>query len=175
MIDLWPIAVLGILYLWRVDFQSYSVFTVGTFKKVYRYESTDQTAECSENLCESGCLEGEIRKATKEVVIFGCPVIRQTTAVNSYCPDHTSFEFEQGEYSVTTTERVKESVLSAIISLGTLKFEPQSESELTKSQKTASNDVAAAMGDAFSLLPVLVLVLCAAMCISLLKGIGGRP
>jgi len=93
MIDLWPIAVLGILYLWRVDFQSYSVFTVGTFKKVYRYESADQTAECSENLCESGCLEGEIRKATKEVVIFGCPIIRQTTAVNHYCPDHTSFEF----------------------------------------------------------------------------------
>jgi len=172
MIELWAIGVLVLVagcYLYKADFAQYSIFTVGVFKRVYRYESKREDIECAENYCESGTLEGEIRKATKEIVLFGCPVFRRPTAVNYYCPDHTSFEFQQGAYGVARTERVTESLLSALVAWYEFKPQVESDSQLTE----ASDDVVSGMNAAVSLLPVVVLVLVIASFMGVAKTLRG--
>lgn len=161
--ELWllSIGLLGALYLWRADFQQYSVFTVGVFRRVHRYRATTDS-ECTDTYCDHDVVDGEARKATKEVVVFGCPLFRHNTVVNHYCPDHTSFEYRQGEFAVTRTEQVKQTVIAGISAFAEWEVQRQQ-------NKRPFDDVQTGTGTAVSLLPVAFLIVIAASIIAVFR------
>jgi len=146
------LALVAIAYLWRADFETYAITTVGVFKCVTRYKSHNQNRQCSKLDCELGTKEGEIRKGRKEIVLFGCPVRRTDTVTNAYCPDHTSFEFQEGQYQETTTRRVAETVLTGLAHAAQLNAEPQKD-------ESPFDDAVKGMSAGFDLVPVLLLVI----------------
>jgi len=161
------VALVLIAYLWRADFDTYSVFTVGVFKRVTRYKSHNQNRECSKLDCESGTKEGEIRKGWKEIVLFGCPIRRTDSVTNAYCPDHTSFEFQEGEYRETTTRRVAETVLTGLAHAGQLKPE-------TKEDESPFDGAVNTTSACFDLIPMLLLVIIIAACVGAAKTLRGE-
>lgn len=170
------IAILGLLclgyYLLRSDFERYSIRCVGVYKRVRRVQATDTEFECTAHHCESTVVDGEERIYHKEIVIFGSVLLRYGGQSNFYCSDHVSFEFQQhgGEQFVTTTERVGQTVLSAVIGI----FVAMDDGVAPKEKESDPFDsVTTSVGSAFSLLPVVLLVLIAAIIITFVRGLGG--
>jgi len=153
-------AIFGLFYLYRADFSHYSIFTVGVHKRLHRYKARNTDTECYASMCDRTVVEGEIRKACKEIVVFGCPVLRYDTATNYYCDSHGSFEYQQGNYSVTSTERLATTITSGIMACAAFKggFEDTEDS--------AFKDVQTSMGDGLGLAPVALLVLMTAIIIA---------
>jgi hypothetical protein len=162
------------LYLWGADFQYYSVWSVGVYKRVHRYRATDQTAACTATDCESGVLEGEIRKARKELVVAGFPVFYYDSVTNRYCPEHTSFEYRQGEYGQTWTVKTTQTIMGAIERFCALKTTVAVDTDDTSEIDHVTDDLSGTVGSSFNLLGVAFLVAFAAVCIGIVNGLGGN-
>lgn len=161
-----PVALVGVAYLWRADFAHYSIFTVGVFKRVTRYKSHNQNRECSELDCGLGTKDGEIRKGRKEIVLLGCPIRRTDTVTNVYCPEHTSFEFQEGQYQETTTRRVAKTVLTGLAHAGQFKPAP-------KDDDSPFDNAVQGVSAGFDLIPVLLLVIIITACVGVAKTLRG--
>lgn len=174
MIELLTVVpVLFALYLWGADFQYYSVWSVGVYNRVHRYRAVDQTAECTATGCDSGVLEGEIRKARKELVVAGFPVFYYDSVTNRYCPEHTSFEYRQGEYGQTWTVKTTQTIMGAIkrfFALTTMTVDTNDGSGVDH----VTDDLSGTVGTSFNLLGVTFLVAFAAVCIGIVNGLGGN-
>jgi len=168
MIDLWllPVGLLCLLYLYRADFQQYSVFTVGVFKRISRYEG-HRNIECSNVDCDNTTEGSELRKAYKEIVIGGAVIAKYDVVSNRYCHKHTSFEFQQDEFGQTTTRRVAETLIGGIVGVASWKVEQ-------KEDQTPFDEVTANMSTSFELVPVALIVLVAALLMGAVKGLSGE-
>jgi len=159
MLDVFAgIVVVGTLlaYTVRANFAHYSIFTVGVYKRLYRYKVTNEETECEENYCDRTVMEGEARKATKELVICGCPLLRYNTVTNYYCDSHGSLEYQRGEYRETTTERLSTTLLAGLAACVESRHEKQSE-------KPDFANATTAVSDTWSLIPVAFVVVIVAI------------
>jgi len=145
-------------YLYKADFAQYSIFTIGVFKRVYRFEWHSEP--CSVDGCTDSSVE--LREATKEIVLFGCPVLRHGSVTNAYCDDHASFEYREGLYHKPTTKQVRESIEQAALSFVEWQITPPDEQDPFEKTVRTTNG-------ALSLLPVVVLVLTVAVCVGWAK------
>lgn len=159
--------VLFAAYLYRADFAKYSIFTVGVFKRVTRKRSESGVA-CTESLCENEVSSGEVRIASKEIVVAGCVMLRYGSVENHYCSDHTSFEFRRMDFKPSTVEKLNETVIQAIVHFSTWVQLPAEERE-----DSTFNDVTTATQSAFDLAGVAVIVLIAAAMISIINALSG--
>jgi len=152
------IVVVGTLlaYSLRADFAHYSIFTVGVYKRLYRYKVTNEETECEEDYCDRELVEGEARKATKELVILGCPVTRYNTVTNYYCDSHGSLEYQRGEYRETRTEKLTTTLLTGLA-------ECVDSRQQKRTDKPDFAHATTAVGDAWSLIPVAFVVVIAAI------------
>lgn len=144
---------LGFLYLYRADFEKYSVFTVGVFKRVYRSPARETEFECSERYCSETVVDGEKRTRYKEIVLFGCPILSYGGGTLYNCESHVSFEFTQGDHT-TTTERLQETIVSAIVGFA----EWQTIPEVEKPNKSAFDDAMKATSATADLAGVALLI-----------------
>lgn len=155
-------------YGWRADFERYSIFTVGVFKRVKREAVEPGEFECADTMCSATTERAEKRRYYKEIVVAAFPVLRYGGGTSYYCEDHYSFEFIQhlDEDGWQTTDRVHQRLgMAAIEAILWLIGETgqvqglEDESEFSN----ASSDVTTGMSDAMSLMPVVFLVLIAAV------------
>jgi len=147
------VVVLVGLYLWRADFAHYSITTIGVYKRLHRYQT--DSGECTELHCDSTIDQGELRVATKEIVLFGCPTLRYGTVQNAYCEDHASFEYKQGHFDVQSTQRVQETLVAGIVGFAEWTVDPP--------EDTAFQDVPQTMSNTLYLMGVGFIVLMAAL------------
>lgn len=151
------VAVLAV-YAIRVDMQYYTIRSVGVYRRLKRYDvQTDH--DCTD--CNSTINDGEKRTATKEIVIFGCPILRTDTVTNYYCNEHSSFEYRQGEAVTPTREKISDVFFS--IAEAILAIEANSDDINTKTQPVNS------VSHSLSLLPVVFLVLLAGIIIQTIE------
>lgn len=143
-----------VAYAIRSDFAHYSIFTVGVYKRLYRYKARNKDVDCEESYCDRTVVEGETRKACKEIVVLGCPLLRYNTVTNHYCDSHGSLEYRRGEYRETNTERLAETLLGGLAECIEWKHEQQQE-------KSAFSNATATTSDVFTLLSVGIVVLVA--------------
>jgi hypothetical protein len=158
MLDVFAgIVVVGLFvaYTMRVDFAHYSIFTVGVYKRLYRYKAQNTDVECEESYCDRTVVEGETRKATKEIVVCGCPLVRYNTVTNHYCDSHGSLEYQRGEYRETTTKRLTTTLLTGLAEC--------LESRQKQRDKPDFANATTAVSSAWSLIPVAVLVVIVAI------------
>ena len=151
-------------YVVRADFATYSVFTVGVFKRLDR-AAADGGQECVE--CESEFQSGERRRYYKEIVVAGMPTVRYAVGESYYCGDHTSFEFRQGEGS-GDVRRLSDTLTEAGVQFAVWFFDGEwdvagQDSEFADYDGNITSDVQAAAG----LLPMAVMVLTAAVLVNL--------
>lgn len=152
------VAVLTVGYTARADFDKYSIFTVGVFKRVKRHPVQNTGHECSGLHCDAVVEDGEQRRRFKEIVVAGCPVIRYGGGSLYYCEEHVSFEFRQGEVTKTTTQRLAEPILAAFVGFVDWKTTPDHE----RQESTPFDDVVTTASTGLDLACVGLLVLCAA-------------
>lgn len=145
---------LGFLYLYRADFEKYSVFTVGVFKRVHRRPATETEFECSEPYCSETVVDGEKRTRYKEIVLFGCPILSYGGGTLYNCESHVSFEFTQGDHT-TTTERLQETIVSAIVGFA----EWQTIPDVEKPNKSAFDDAVKATSATADVASVALIIL----------------
>lgn len=152
------------MYSYRADFARYSIFTVGVFKRLDRTVVEAPEFECSEHHCEEQTDVAERRRYFKEIVIGGMPLLRFDGGESYYCEDHVSFEVqdELDNPKKSTTERVATSLLAALASF----FEWREEQKTFDSE---FSDVQSSASAAFSLIPIAMMVLLAAMIMSLMN------
>ena len=152
-------------YAVRADFATYSVFTVGVFKRLDR-AAADGGQECVK--CESEVQSGERRRYYKEIVVAGMPTVRYAVGDSYYCGDHSSFEFRQGEGS-GDVRRLSDTLTEALVQFAAWVVDSDRvgvevpDSEFADYDGNITSDVQAAAG----LLPMAVMVLTAAVLVNL--------
>lgn len=147
------------LYLYAGDFERYSMFCVGVFRRVKHEPAEIDGHECRETWCETTPGDGEHRQWFKEIVLLGVPVASYGGGSAYYCGDHADVTIQEGDYEETRS--VPDSVIWAIVwvveKIGT-DVEAPEDSEF----KSVQSNVTTGVGDAMALAPVLLLVLIAA-------------
>lgn len=158
------------VYIFRADFEKYSIFTTGVFKRVSR-EVVETDHECHDTYCEATVSPGERRRWYKEIVVAGMPAVRFGGGTHYYCEDHVAFEIRDGldDPRQSTVERLAMPIVEAIVAFGEWKVEPPEteDSPLTNAQA----DVTTGMTTAVDLLPAMILVLIAAAVIGVVRGV----
>lgn len=166
----WAALSVGLLavYTYRADFEKYSIFTTGVFKRVSR-EVVETEHECHDTHCEATVSPGERRRWYKEIVVGGMPAIRFGGGAHYYCENHVAFEIRNdlNDPRRSTVERLAMPIAEAIVAFAEWKVEPPEteDSPLTDAQ----TNVTASMSSAVSLVPVLLLVLVCALVIGAVK------
>lgn len=154
------------IYTVRSDFSRYSIFTAGVFKRASR-KVVETEKECEESLCENTVSPGEERRWFKEIVVAGMPVARYGRGVHYYCEDHVAFKVIGDLENPPTPKRER-----LAISL----FEPLGEfvttlPETKKDDNDLFRNVTTSIFSALELMPVVLLVLVAALLLSIVKGV----
>lgn len=155
--------VVAVLLAYRADFQRYSIFTVGVFKRIDR--SVAGAHECAALDCDADPDVTERREWFREIVVAGVPLVRYGGGVHHYCDRHVSFELrgELDEAPAPTTERLKVSIAEAAVTAIT---GPAAVDEAVKQDREHTNpyeDALAGVGSALSLAPIALLVLVTAV------------
>ena len=160
-VGLLVVTVLVVAYSLRSDFEHYAITSTGVYKRIRRYdiETEESCTACGENVAD-----GELRKASKEIVVLGCPLYRTETVANYYCNSHSSFEYQQGETVTPTKERL-------IVAIGTVLalIEPVEAHDEPEFQQLQSS-----ISASFHLIPIAFLVVVAAAVIGTVKAFGGE-
>ena len=152
------------LYAYRADFQRYSIFCYGVYKRVdRRVVETDR--ECHEDYCEQNVAPGEARRWYKEIVVLGMPVVKYGGGTHYYCADHVAFELYGTDLvpEKSTPEKLTITLVEGIGEYLIDTAEPDDD--------TPFDDVTTGVHDALSLVPVVLIVLIGAMIISLVKSV----
>jgi len=154
------------IYTVRADFSRYSIFTAGVFKRVSR-KVVETEKECEESLCENTVFPGEERRWFKEIVVAGMPVARYSGGVHYYCEDHVAFEVI-GDLENPPTPKTERLAISLFEAVGEfLTTLPDSKSE----NEDPFRNVTTSTASALDLMPVVLLILVAALILSLVKGV----
>lgn len=159
------------VYIYRADFEKYSIFTTGVFRRVSR--RVVETGEvCDDLYCETIVAPGERRRWYKEIVIAGMPVIRFGGGTHYYCEDHVAFDIRNDldEPYKPTVERLGISLAEGIV--GFAKWELDTTKTDDNPLKNAQTNVVSGMGAAVQLIPVVILVLITALMISFVRRVG---
>lgn len=167
------LAVLSAYY--RADFQQYSVFTVGAFRRVSRSVVTGSEYECVDDYCDATVETAERRRWYKEIVVFGMVLVRYDGGEHHYCEDHASFEV-RNDWDEPTRARTQRIALTAAELIG--EFASAMPDDFGKSKNddplgNANASVAAGVSSALSLLPIVFLVLVAAVAMRGMKQLRG--
>lgn len=161
------------LYSYRADFSKYSIFTVGVFKRLDRVVIETSDYECAEFHCEEQTDVAERRRFFKEIVVAGMPVLRYDKGEAHYCEDHVSFEVvdELDNPRKSKTDRLTISLAAAIVGFTEWKteMEPDQDDPLSDVQSVSSG-----FADAFALMPIILMVLCAAVVMNLMQRFRGN-
>jgi hypothetical protein len=149
------------LYLYRSDFQRYSIGTVGVFKRFERAAITGGdldtvNMECIE--CEKDIVTAERRRYWKEIVVFGAAVWRQEVGESFYCEDHVSFELlgELDDADHIYAERLPVSIGNAVLSFATMDHELEVEDNPAFE---STEGVASGILHPLNLIPMMIIVL----------------
>jgi hypothetical protein len=145
-------------WLYAGDFERYSIFTLGVFKRVTHEPTTLNGEECREHWCEATDSAGERRLWFKEIVLFGIPVASYDGGEAYYCDDHAHVAIQTGEFQESRS--VPDSVIWAIVWIAekfAFDVEAPEESDFTPVDNVTTN-----ASQAMSLIPIAFLVLFAA-------------
>jgi len=174
MIDPFIPAAVGLLvglYLYRADFQRYSIGTVGVFKRFEQsavtggdMDSVDmQCIECGKDL-----VTAERRRYWKEIVVFGAAVWRREVGESFYCEDHVSFELsgDLANADHIYAERLPVSIANAVVGFATMNHELDVEDE---SAFASTEEVTSGIAPALNLIPVMIIVLTAGLVLGVIR------
>lgn len=140
-------------YGYLADFERYSVSCVGVERRVARAH-VEGDYECIE--CEEGVSEAERVRWYRELVLFGAPLQKLVDGDHYYCEDHASADYHLHDLPTVDETSWYWAFLEAL-------FEPSAPIE----DDSELQNVTTSVGAAFHLLPVLLIVLIAAMLIGL--------
>jgi hypothetical protein len=163
-------AILLLVYLYRADFEKYSIFTVGVYKRVTHAAAEDTDVDCYRVHCESTVTNGEVRRRYKEIVIAGCPIVRYGGGASYHCQDHTSWEFSKLDDVEDDTRELSESILSAFVSF--LQFVQAGQLELPDEDESEFANATSSVGTAMNLAGPVLLILIAAVILKLVNAAG---
>ena len=169
MLEVFGLLAVGLLlYTYKADFEKYSIFTTGVFKRISR-EVVETEYECHDTYCEATVSPGERRRWYKEIVVAGMPAVRFGGGTHYYCEDHVAFKIRNDldNPRQSTVERLAMPVAEAIVAFADWKLDP---AETKDSQfANAQADVTTGITSAVSLVPVMLLVVVAAVVIGTVK------
>ena len=154
------------IYSYRADFSRYSVFTVGVFKRLERTVVEGAEYECAEFHCEETTEVSERRQYFKEIVALGMPIVRYHKGESHYCKDHVSFEVieDLDNPKISTSEKIGTSLLMAFAAF--IEWLAKGEPEVEESE---FDDITASVETALDLIPVIFIVLLAAIVLNLMQ------
>lgn len=173
----WAALAAGLLavYSWRADFARYSIFTVGVFRRVERTAVEGVEFECADPICEATTEKAERRKWFKEVVIAGMPLIRVGGGQSHYCEDHVAFEVRDQLDSPEQPmpEKLAGGLAAVVLWIGENVVGPFPDDTEYSNDEFSSATTSVSAG--LELLPIVFLVLVAAVVLGTVKAVGGEP
>ena len=162
------IVTLTAVFAYASDFERYSIFTVGVFRRVTHEPADLKGHECREHWCEVDDVNGEHRVWFKEIVLLGVPLASYGGGEGYYCDDHAHVGIQTGEFEESRS--VPDSVVWALVWV-VEKFSTDAELPKESEFETVQTDLTRGVGDAINLLPVVFLVVFAAVSIKMVRAL----
>jgi hypothetical protein len=164
------VCVLAAGVLMRGDYEKYSVFSIGEYRRLHRRSVREENRSCRD--CESDIEIGEHRRYYKAIVVAGVEVVRYGGGTATYCYDHADVGFRSEIQPVETFAQYP-LWLDFLVGIFELFSTPGQTESLSESEfDNATDDIVASTSDALTLAPTVFLVLFMVMIMAFFKRLG---